>query len=190
VVAWWKLDDGMGGVAADSSGNGNTATLKGGPAWGTGRSGGDLTFNGVDQEADSTQGVPVTDVLSFSFWVETTSSSNHGFVFSLGQYATCELGYSVGVLACSPDGELQLTAPLAADGQWHLVVYVSAGAASTQSVYVDGVFQMSAVGTLNQSQGTSVCIASGCGQYFVDASLEDVRVYDRALDASDVAALL
>lgn len=188
LVAWWKFDDGTGSVALDASGHGNTATLIGGPVWGTGPSGGDLTFNGVDQEADSMQNVPVGEALSISFRVSTTST-NEGHVFVLGLYASCELSFSPGIVACSPDGMIQLQGSLASDGQWHVVTYVSAGASAAQTLYVDGVVQMSMSGTVDETRGTAVCIASGCGQYFANASLQDVRVYDVALDASQVAAL-
>jgi len=33
LVAWWRLDEGSGTVALDSSGNGNDARFQGAPAW-------------------------------------------------------------------------------------------------------------------------------------------------------------
>jgi hypothetical protein len=48
---------------------------------------------------------------------------------------------------------------------------------------------MSAVGTVDLTRGTAVCLGSGCGNYYVSASLQDVRFYDRALAAGEVAAL-
>jgi hypothetical protein len=44
LVGWWKFD----GDAKDSSGNGNHGTVNGDPNWVTGRIGGALQFNGVD----------------------------------------------------------------------------------------------------------------------------------------------
>ena len=50
LVGWWKLDDGSGTSAMDSSGNGNTGTLNNSPTWTTsGMNGGALTFNGTNQ---------------------------------------------------------------------------------------------------------------------------------------------
>jgi hypothetical protein len=188
LVAWWKLDDGSGTIAADSSGNDNPLTLVGSPVWGTGRSGGDLTFDGVDQEADATNDVAVAAALTYSFWV-ATSTSSAGNALTLGLYAGCELVFSPDVVACTPDGILHLTAPLASDGQWHQLVYVSAGTNAAQSLYLDGALQMSVVGTMDLTRGTAVCLGSGCGNYYVSASLQDVRFYDRALAAGEVAAL-
>jgi hypothetical protein len=47
-VAYWKLDEGSGTTAYDSSGNGNTGTLNNGPQWVDGVVGKALKFDGVD----------------------------------------------------------------------------------------------------------------------------------------------
>ncbi|MBI3415695.1 MAG: hypothetical protein HY043_10335, partial [Verrucomicrobia bacterium] len=44
LVGYWKLDDGSGLSAVDSSGNGNTGTLVNGPTWTTGQFGGGLSL--------------------------------------------------------------------------------------------------------------------------------------------------
>ena len=49
VVGHWKLDEGSGTTAADSSGNGATGTLINSPAWTTGMLGGALSFNGTNR---------------------------------------------------------------------------------------------------------------------------------------------
>ena len=48
LVGWWKLDDGSGDTAVDSSDYGNNGTLNGGPQWVPGRLGGALQLDGVD----------------------------------------------------------------------------------------------------------------------------------------------
>ena len=50
LVAWWKLDDGSGTTAMDSSGNGNDGTVEGGAQWVAGQLGGALQFNGSDAD--------------------------------------------------------------------------------------------------------------------------------------------
>ena len=49
LVGYWTFDDGSGTTAADSSGNGYTATLVNGPTWITGKIGGAISANGVNQ---------------------------------------------------------------------------------------------------------------------------------------------
>ena len=46
LIAWWKLDDGAGSTAQDSSGKAHPGTLQGSPQWVAGRFDGALSFNG------------------------------------------------------------------------------------------------------------------------------------------------
>ena len=48
LMGWWKLDEGSGNVAFDSSGNGRDGTLNGDPQWVAGWLGGALDFDGND----------------------------------------------------------------------------------------------------------------------------------------------
>ena len=52
LVGWWKLNEGAGGAANDSSGYGNNGTLVGGPIWAAGQIGGGLEFDGTDDHVD------------------------------------------------------------------------------------------------------------------------------------------
>jgi len=47
LVGHWRLDEGAGDTANDSSGNGNQGTLQGDPQWVVGKVGGALDFNGT-----------------------------------------------------------------------------------------------------------------------------------------------
>ncbi|MDH7599618.1 MAG: LamG domain-containing protein, partial [Sedimentisphaerales bacterium] len=53
LVGWWKLDDGAGTVAVDSSPGGHHGTLVNGPVWVQGYFGGALQFDGVDDYVDT-----------------------------------------------------------------------------------------------------------------------------------------
>jgi hypothetical protein len=44
LIAWWKLDEGSGGVAADSTGHGYDGRLRGDPAWVQGFFGGGFSW--------------------------------------------------------------------------------------------------------------------------------------------------
>ena len=52
LVGHWKLDEKSGDRAEDSSGNGNAGALAKGPAWGEGKSGGALVFDGTEKYVD------------------------------------------------------------------------------------------------------------------------------------------
>ncbi len=48
LVGWWRLDEGSGTTAIDSSGSGNDGTLNGDPKWVAGKVGGALEMDGGD----------------------------------------------------------------------------------------------------------------------------------------------
>ena len=50
LLGWWKLDDGIGTIAIDSSGNGNHGTFIGDPEWVAGKFGSGLSFDGQGGE--------------------------------------------------------------------------------------------------------------------------------------------
>jgi len=53
LVGWWKLDDGTGLTAVDSSNQGHNGTLTNGPVWTTGKSKGGLQFDGTNDYVDT-----------------------------------------------------------------------------------------------------------------------------------------
>ncbi|MHC4440848.1 MAG: hypothetical protein ACYS3S_26160, partial [Planctomycetota bacterium] len=50
LLGWWKLDDGTGTIAVDSSGNGDNGTFVGDPEWIAGKFGSGLSFDGQGGE--------------------------------------------------------------------------------------------------------------------------------------------
>jgi hypothetical protein len=189
LAGWWKLDDGSGTSAADSSGNGKTGTLVNAPTWTTGNINGALTFNGTNQQV-SIPSLGLSSVFSFSFWVKSTYGTGSE-MFSIGNFIYCEANYSAGdIAACSPDASTHvITAGGLMDGNWHHVAYVSTGAAATQLMYVDGTLQGTVTATPNLSGGSTATIASQNGSNYFHGTIDDVRVYNRALSAAEVAGL-
>ncbi|RKX45773.1 MAG: hypothetical protein DRP64_04205, partial [Verrucomicrobia bacterium] len=49
---WWKLDEGSGATAVDSSGNGYNGTIVGSPSWSPGKFGQAIDFDGIDDYID------------------------------------------------------------------------------------------------------------------------------------------
>ena len=74
LVANWRLDDGSGTVAVDSSGNGHDGTLLLDPQWVEGKYGGALEFGGISGqrvEIEGYDGVLGTQNRSVMAWVKT-----------------------------------------------------------------------------------------------------------------------
>ena len=74
LVAWWKFDETNGTVAYDSSGNGNDGNLSGGPTWTTGKIGGALNFDGInDYILTPLKGRRNIDI-TWSLWIKTQTT--------------------------------------------------------------------------------------------------------------------
>ncbi|HKT31097.1 MAG TPA: LamG-like jellyroll fold domain-containing protein, partial [Gammaproteobacteria bacterium] len=205
-LGWWKLNEGGGSTAVDSSGNGYTGSILGSPSWGTGLEGTDLLLDGTDDYVD----VPSSSALnafplSISFWIKTADSSGlHGLINKY--YPSSFNGYQVflnnGNLCAwyfrdSSDyvwdgSSCTLSTPGIANNQWHHVVFVVD--ATGGNLYVDDV--KTASQTWTGSYGpTSTNQDLEFGQYpgtttpFVSGALSDVRLYASALTAQQVATL-
>jgi len=70
LVAHWKLDEGSGTTAFDTSGNGNDGTFTGGPHWVAGYYGGALEFDGTDNiDCGNDDSFNITDEITLSAWI-------------------------------------------------------------------------------------------------------------------------
>ena len=79
LVGYWKFSEGSGTTAADSSGNGYTATLVNGVTWTTGKVGGAITANGTNQYVSIPAiNFSATAAVSIAMWVNRTYSKVGG----------------------------------------------------------------------------------------------------------------
>lgn len=197
-VAHWTLDEGTGTTTADVSANGHTGTLQNAVAWtNTGRFGRGLTFDGVDDAvsvADSAL-LDATTALSLSAWVSPTAVNTVRPLVSKGSGAG--LAYRLAVAA---DNVLEMTLTLngvattvrgtssVTLGGWTHAVGTYDGAALR--LYVNGVQQaiVTATGPILDS-ASPVLLGRDEGGSTLSGRLDDVRVYDRALTAAEIAAM-
>lgn len=213
LVGWWKLDETSGTSASDSSGISNTGTLQAAASWTTsGMNNGALNFNGT------TQYVTVPDAASLDIagswtvatWVNLAAlpASGHSFQFiqkiDAGGRANYglfmdngESGPGIGWTTyfnttTTSDDWKYVPAPAIATGTWYHVAEVFDSSAKTLSLYVNGVLVMS------NSTGTDVPVSDGGGSFYLGTdgftaklkgTLDDARVYNRALSATDVMTL-
>ena len=73
--AAWAFEEAAGTSAADSTGNGHTGALQGSPTWTTGRVGGALSFDGVNDrvEVADADDLDLTTSLTLSAWIKLTA---------------------------------------------------------------------------------------------------------------------
>jgi hypothetical protein len=205
LAGHWKLDEGLGTTASDSSGNGHTGTLINGPAWTTGGINYALSFDGVDDyvhvpHATALDAYP----LSIAVWTKTAATGANGIVnkYVPGSRNGYQVFASSGNLCAWYfkdasnyiwDGTgCSLPVPGYNDNQWHHVVFVVD--ASGGKIYVDGLEKASrawtgAAGTTSTTQDLSLGRYPGTATPYFPGSLDDVRIYNGALTAAEVLAL-
>ncbi len=203
LVGYWPLDDASGVIASDSSGNGNTGTITG-ASWASGKRGKALDFNGTDQHVSVTASSVLnpTTALTVSAWIKPDAVDNEwGPVVESGGNLNSGTGYFFGYYTASNsfifevgDGSYDSVSVLLPVGQWYHVVGTYS-ASGNLYLYVNGV----QVGTHSHTVASisydsnpftigklAYCCATG---HHFDGQIDDVRVYNRALSAADVATL-
>lgn len=218
LVAWWKFDEGSGATIADAAGGGHAGTALGNPAWGRGKSGGALEFDGVDDwitVADSPRLRDLQkDSYTLSAWFKPArvppgkgaandanyailvkAGFHNGLVFTAtGSKAVLSLQHWVAGPKMVPIfGERGLT-----PGTWYHVAGVLDLAAGSGKVYVNGQLDGSAKfppRTPALEYGVEpwkIGVARPAGKewgWSMHGALDELRVYSRALSDDEIKSL-
>jgi chitodextrinase len=193
----YGFEEGGGALTGDSSGSGVTGTLAGGATWASGRYGGGVSLNGSSGEVDPPSlGTFYRTAFTYEAWVyKQTSKVDVGVV---GTWAAGQGGGAM-IWVDHVSGHYRLTlggnfgdyldsGRSPAIRRWQHVAATYDG--TTARFYVDGVEVASKVFTANVGSSSSWRIgaygASATG--FFDGAIDDVRIYDRALSAGEIAA--
>ncbi|OHB63801.1 MAG: hypothetical protein A2168_07105 [Planctomycetes bacterium RBG_13_50_24] len=208
AVAYWKLDETEGYIAHDSVADCN-GTLIGDPAWqpAGGMVDGALEFDGIDDYI-STDYVLNPEEGAFSAFAWIKGGASEQVIISqtdgidgtgntwLGLGATS--GNLMTALVPPPVGRF-ITQPMVSeavvtDDQWHYIGFVWDG--SYRSLYVDGIEVARDANpiTLAPLKSTTGGLYIGAGKNleartFFSGLIDDVRIYNIALNAEKIAAL-
>ncbi|MHC4084287.1 MAG: LamG-like jellyroll fold domain-containing protein [Planctomycetota bacterium] len=204
-IAHWKLDEGSGAVAYDSAGT-NDGTLVNSPIWTTGQIGGALDFDGVDDYVE----VPDDTSLRFSqynsftisLWSKPLSAGGYlltkmrtggSGVFGYQLYRAGS-GFRFNCESSVVGQSYVTTTSDAPDGNWHHVTAIYDN--KNMEIYFNGQLQDS--GTFAYDTGTTTPnnnLSIGVRLYntiyegYHNGTIDDIRVYDRALSAGEVEQL-
>jgi hypothetical protein len=200
LAAAWGFNEASGTIAADASGNNNTATLVGGPARVAGKYGNAVSFDQVNDYLS----VPDSSSLNFSgsaatlsmwinpatitgdsevlgkFWNTNMSSPyyQYGLELSSGK-PQFYVGTSTGLAGAGMDTALALN-------QWtHLAVVFNG---LTVQFYVNGTMVSSkSLAASITARGMALRVgADAAGSQFYKGVLDNLRIYSRALSATEV----
>jgi len=215
LVGWWKFDEGSGTTAADASINDNRGTLSGTtkPTWVSGKHGKALSFDGSTSRLDASysSGLAPTNV-TISLWFQLSSHpSLYTTLISRG-YDGSKIPYIMdfrndvgGVQPCTTvchlafftigagqAGTTTLTNFAAGNSvlnKWYHAVGTFDG--STYNLYLNGELQAtksSATALGINTKGLQVGAFDNNGSFIRNfpGLLDDVRIYNRALSATEV----
>ena len=211
LVGYWSFDSPFvsGNTLFDQSGNNNNATSFFTTAV-AGEIGQALHFNGSSSYAQVPSASDVQEIydllgdLSLSLWVQTTNSVRDEALISKFDAASTGYGYLLrttpagtaelllGNLNVSSGNNVATDVTKINDGNWHhIAVVIKLGVSVT--FYVDGALSSSfsidsAANSADSSLEFGLNPYAPYGNYFT-GTMDEVRIYDRALSAGDVASL-
>jgi len=206
LIGHWAFDEGTGTVAADSSGGGNDGAILNGATWGSDATRASyIVLDGVDDSVDPSLNLApfnATNDFTWALWTNRAGGTVNEVVIG-NRYN------GVGTTDFAPRQFIKLTPtqfewhqngngndnvdiPDLVVGEWHHHAITKQG--TTLNYYLDGVFVQSS--TLNEAIGTEALPffiggnpgAPG-GEHFT-GSIDDVRIYDNALNAAEVGRLV
>jgi len=213
LVAYWSFNEGVGTTAGDVSGNNHHGTLTNSPAWMSGKRGQALRFDSADSDfvsvaqggafnlhsgpftisawlLDDTTAAEMESIPSFHraiSWYDGTTNIQLG----LSPNNTDQRAFYISNSAALEHAKLTTSGNIS--NGWHHVVATFDGA-STYKLYVDGVDSNAGDAAWNNTtpytgDSTTLYIGQrGNGQYW-NGNMDEVRIYSRAIGASEVAKL-
>ena len=184
----------------DASGNAKTGLIQGNPRWTAGQIDAALRLDGSDDYVDcgNDPSFDITNQITVAAWVEDRrlrqcraqsvcrpkairrmpSSTPSGTGWSSSSTATRRLDPSL------KWKRAQIVSSAAFNDAWHHVAGTFDG--TTVNLYVDGVFRNSALTSGRSRRGPTIgCSSDPTAEWldrFYQGAIDDVRIYDRALD--------
>jgi hypothetical protein len=200
LVGHWQLDEGSGATTADSSGNGNTGTLVGGPEWAAGTFGGALQFNGASSyveipSSDSLAATEQVTVMAWSNWTDAGDSwmcllangQQNGPWENYGLFVNRPSRFAYFTLSLD-DTHTPQQAPnnTVAPGEWQHLCGTWDG--STARIYVNGalVFEVAKPGVLTSPRLPLRLGHRNGSTHFYNGLMDEVAVFNHAMTEAQI----
>ena len=204
----WDFEEGSGTSTSDSSGNNNQGTLFNGATYVTGNNGLAVSLNGVNQYVQSN--APIASLgqddtpYALSAWVRVPSGVTNGNIVHISSMQNGS-GWCIPFLrlqggvfrATGWDGNSVSaigTTAIVAD-QWYQVL-TSWDSVNGLRLFVNGVLEDSSPQSTYDAYNSPVYASVGqsnsaCSedQGFLRGTVDDMRIYDRALNAADIVSI-
>jgi hypothetical protein len=198
LAGWWNFDEGIGTVASDGSGNGNTGTIYG-ASWVPGIYGQALSFGGTSDYVQVPDSTSLRDAgnnnRTIEFWakfttlstthniimiglLETNAGGNHLFIYG----NTANFWTSFRTATNYQDYAANINFAEVLNG-WHHFAMVYDGAHIY--IYLDGNLRNSGVLTGNWAN-VPVTFKVEINPLAFAGTIDEVRIYNQALSATDI----
>ena len=203
LAGWWKLDDASGTTAADASKHGRKGALQGGLAFDkdsdAGRVGKALKFDGKAGTVEITgyKGVTGARPRTVAAWIKTKASRGEILSWGEGEFGKMfTFGFIRGRVGVTPSGGYLYMNDPVNDDAWHHVAAVVEEAERPNlhdhvKLYKDGeLAAIHDIGLLDLwplDTGDKLDLRIGRG---FTGLIDEVRLYDRALSADEIKALV
>jgi hypothetical protein len=201
LIAHWKLDEGSGTTAYDSAGDNHGNVY--GAQWTTGQIGGALSFDGADDYVAMPSFNLTTNTVTFVAWINGWKAGDWaGIVYSRGprgSRSACGMDFgSNNTLHYTWNDNSEETwgwegGPEIPQNQWAMVVLVIEPDKAVAYVNTDTGGLQVGVNNIPHMSQTVENLKVGWDEHrdsrrFI-GKIDDVRIYDRALSAAEVAEL-
>lgn len=208
-LAHWTFDSVSGNTVPDITPNALNGTIQGGAnavTFAPGPVGNAATFNGLGGSIRTVTDsrLAIRDDLTFTAWVRTTNNNREETILGRYDLNGIEDGY---ILEITPEGYLAIYfggrnvqagtrqfvdgTNKINDGQWHHIAVILRGSQDVQ-FYIDGGLSSVFYSTIRASVANPFLTIGGPqtpGNSFFSGSLDDLRVYPRALTTAEIAAM-
>ena len=203
VGAYYKFDETGGTIAVDSWGNGNDATLVGGPTWVAGKYGNAVSLSGSSQYVSLPAGImiPISDC-TIACWVKLSSNAMWSRIFDFGsgtgvnmfltpQGGAGRIRYAITTSGAGGEQQIDGAAALPT-GSWQHVAVTWTGNVGTLYVNAVQVGQNASMTLKPSSLGNTTLNYIGRSQYndpYLAGLVDEFRIYGRALSAAEISQL-
>lgn len=206
LVLWFPMDDEPDGVVTDASGHGHDATcVPACPSSTAGRVGRAYAMDGATHLVVARDGTLDLETFTLAAWVRPTSTStDYRGIVARPHLGASSTRNSLGMFHAQQERVIFETAAAATHdtvaspidtlvlGTWAHVA-ATFDAAGTKVVYVNGVQVASSSGDPIVYDADDLLVGAdhdgGAIDGWLEGDLDDVRVYSRALDRAEIAAL-
>ncbi|HET6283789.1 MAG TPA: LamG domain-containing protein [Polyangia bacterium] len=201
LVGYWKFDEGGGTTLRDSSGRGNDGTIRNTAAWASGAANlppikfanpAAINLTGAVSATAGTTALPANNAAqTIAVWAYVRSTGTDQYMVCLWNQASSNavaLGVRAGQIQAWKWNTITLvaTAPPATNS-WHHVAYTYDGV--THKLYIDGAAPATGTVAPNAATVTVTEIGAWNNSALFNGQLDDLRIYNVALTAAQVAKL-